>query len=301
MIRQPTLITAGPKTNNAKARKQRIYGVWDGLLDDLCGADSLPGIRDALFRHGYGYALGCLVVAVIVNHVRRILTPWLGGFLAPHAVADMKLARSAPHHFVAQSLEAPWAWAWLFGWMGIMYVLRAAWDPLTEMAARKEASRRDGAPWMVLWLVLALLWAEHAYVHSCWAAAQIYAHGVLTLQGTEAEQAFLQTLLEKHTARATVQLGFVVGGLHHWLVPMVMKPLRGRWAAAAVYVCVVGGTAHLVRYSNYYFVLLEMSDMLVTFGWFVFGLGVVGMEVWRGRGGLVGGRIVTRSSVHDTT
>jgi hypothetical protein len=35
------------------------------------------------------------------------------------------------------------------------------------------------------------------------------------------------------------------------------------------------GTWYLVRYSNKYFILLELSDMLVTFGWM--GVGLLGV------------------------
>lgn len=258
-----------------------MFDVWNGLLlNDLCGGREpaqTQDIYDSLFQHGYRHATACLVVAVLVNHVRRLLVPWLGGFFVVDTIATMKMARSSPHSLIQQSLE--FSWPRFLVWLGISYVVQSATDPLTETAA----SRARGPIWRIMWSTLIIAGAEHAFAHACWTAAQLYAHGALILRGGAPDQAFLQSLLDKNPWKASVPLGLVVWGLHHYLVPMATKLPRGRWAAGAVYAFIAMGTARVVRYSNYYFIALEASDMLVTFGWLGLVMGVVGVEALRDR------------------
>lgn len=237
----------------------------------------MRNIYHAFFQHGYCHAMMCMVVAVLVNHIRRVLTPWLGGFFILEIVADMKMARSVPHYFVQQSLGFPWQW--FFVWLGISYILQTAMEPLAEAAAVKTR----GPVWRILWLTLTIAGAEHAYAHACWTAAHIYAHGTLILYGGSEEQGFMQSLLDANPVRAAVLLGLVVWGLHHYLVPMATKMPRGRWAAGVLYALISLVTARVVRYSNYYFIALEVSDMLGTFCWFGVGLVVVCVEALRDR------------------
>jgi hypothetical protein len=101
---------------------------------------------------------------------------------------------------------------------------------------------------------------------------------------------FLLRVLEANPVRATVLLGLVVWGLHHYLVPMATKMPRARWAVGLVYGVLAAGTARVVRYSGYYFIALEVSDMLATFAWFGVVLAVVGVEAMRERMGATRGQ-----------
>jgi amino acid permease len=58
---------------------------------------------------------------------------------------------------------------------------------------------------------------------------------------------------------------------------VVRATAAGKPALGVFHGVLWGGTAYLVRYSNKYFILLELSDMLVTFGWMVLGVALV---VW---------------------
>lgn len=294
VLRQPTLekpVHRAPM-KRPPSRVQWIFDGWDSLIvDDLCGGDEgsphVRQIRDALFQHGYAHATACLVLAVLLNHVRRVLVPWLGGFLDLEIVAGMKTARSVPHYFVQQSLG--FEWQRLLFWLGLSYVLHLAREPLAEAAG--TLTRSPG--WRVAWLVSLLAGGEHAYAHACWTAAQLYAQWRLVLRGGggggEEEQVFLQRLLEANPVRAAVLLGLVVWGLHHYLVPAATKMPRGRWVAGAVYGVLAAGTARVVRYSGYYFIALEVSDMLATFAWFGVVLAVAGVEAVRERLGVTRG------------
>ena len=299
VVRQPTLEKPVRRTpmKRPSSRAQWIFDSWDGLiLDDLCGGDEGSSharqIRDALFQHGYAHATACLVLAVLLNHVRRVLVPWLGGFLDLEIVAGMKAARSVPHYFVQQSLG--FEWQRLLSWLGLSYLLHLAREPLAEVAGTptpSSSSSSSAAKWRVAWLVMLLAGAEHAYAHACWTAAQLYAQWRLVLRGGEQEQKFLQRLLEANPIRATVLLGLVVWGLHHYLVPMATKIPRGRWVVGVVYGVLAAGTARVVRYSGYYFIALEVSDMLATFAWLGVVLVVVGVEALRETLGVTRGQV----------
>ncbi|KJZ77128.1 hypothetical protein HIM_03449 [Hirsutella minnesotensis 3608] len=54
----------------------------------------------------FTYGAACLTVAVVANHIRRILTPWLGQFAWHTPFAIMKLARTSPHGLIMTSLES---------------------------------------------------------------------------------------------------------------------------------------------------------------------------------------------------
>lgn len=127
--------------------------------------------------------------------------------------------------------------------------------------------------------VLAVL--EGAYVRTFCTGAQLYAYGALFAGGT-AEHDFLERFLREKAAPITAQLGLVVEWIAHVVLPTLARGLGGRWALLVGHGAVCGTTAYLVRYSNKYFLALEMSDVFITFGWMALGVTFVGMEALRG-------------------
>ena len=194
----------------------------------------------------------------------------------------MKLARSSPHHFLATSVSS-FSWSWLAAWT----VITVYGQPRARLLLRRAAIRDvKGDVWAVLYVFAVLAWLESRYVQTCWMGAQLYAHASLLWRALgndgQAEWEFLETLLAEQGARVTIQVGLVVALLIHDIAPTLGRGLRGAWAVTFVGGLVAGVTVYLVRYSNKYFLLLEMSDLLVTFGWAVLGVAYVGLEVSQG-------------------
>lgn len=154
---------------------------------------------------------------------------------------------------------------------------------LSRDVALRDDGRRARALLCAAYLAFCVAHAEKLYAETCWAAAHLYASAAAVRGGGGG---FLADLVRARWAC----VGFQVVLLGDWLrgrfVPSVRRAVggaaRGELGAVVAHGVVWGGTAHLVRYSNRYFVLLELSDMLVTFGWMVLGVVVVGWE-FRGR------------------
>lgn len=157
----------------------------------------------------------------------------------------------------------------------------------------------------VLYLALCLMQVEYAYAEACWAMSWIYASTYVYLRGTTAERQFTQRLLmggdgdgRNHAAQpnytGTVPsltehcfgIFLIIGLLVSWLWRAVLRPIQrhGVVGVALSGLAVLGafiglGTAYLVRYSNKYFIWLEMSEMLLTWVWMVLAVGVA--SAWR--------------------
>ncbi|KAM4066804.1 hypothetical protein HRG_000826 [Hirsutella rhossiliensis] len=279
-------------------------------LDGL-DAGEPHALKASLVRGRYGRAATYVAVAVVANHIRRVLVPWLGQFVWHHAVvADMKLARSAPHALLEASL-LDFAWAdvgrWACQQAALSVLARAvmARRPVDGADARRRqrgpsVGRRARAPGghegdgdaaaddshgqssdmasdarCVLRLVAGLTLLERHYTESCWALAHVYATARLLLSTRPCDAAFLRRLVLESTprARSALQAGLVL----RWLYRSVSAATTTRWPRLVLLLacaCCVG-TLHILRHSGRYFILLEMSDMLVTFGWMALGMAVL--------------------------
>ena len=212
------------------------------------------------------------------------------------------MARSSPHGFLEGALgggggggvwTAVLAWACQLAAVGA--VRRVMLERLVADARRRgDASKgpvrgESAAPtpevlldaYRVLFLALTLALLERLFTETCWAAATIYAVGAL-LRGGAPERHFLGDLVRSRWPVAALQACLVGQWLWRGCLPTAARTgaalARGEVHAPALTCWLWAGTAYLVRHSNRYFVLLEMSDMLVTFGWMALGVAVV--VVW---------------------
>ncbi|RDA90780.1 hypothetical protein CP533_3621 [Ophiocordyceps camponoti-saundersi (nom. inval.)] len=238
-----------------------------------------------------GRRLGIVTAAVTANHVRRMLAPWLGQFPRRHPIEAMKLARWSPHgHLEASLVDVSWPAAilWLFQQVIVSEMLSSF-----ATAARRSSSSRSSASSMpttifrrrrgkaltkadahrLLLLLASLTLAESRYAETCWAVALVASTGRLLLFGDRLERDFARRLVGDHPARAALLACLVLRWLRAVALPHVawlVATLRSlRVMLPTVACCVGAGTVHLVRYSNRYFLVIEMSDMLVTWAWFV--------------------------------
>ncbi|CAG9936837.1 unnamed protein product [Clonostachys rosea f. rosea IK726] len=237
IVRQATILVDGKSSSETHSRRRiaakqhngngpslnQLPEAWDTFIADMTGMHSVAALRRSLVAHGRGHGAVCLVVAITLNHMRRLLLPSATQFFWPHALADMKLARSSPHRLLEQSVVS-------FDWL-----------PL--------------AAWAVLAYLLAMLPSLLGQLR----------------------------LLEEQSARATAVLVLVALGLHFRVLPVAQQAVRGHWPGVLVYLGMGAGTAYMVRYSNKFFILLELADMWITLAWFGGAFVLHGMEVLRRR------------------
>ncbi len=313
-------------------------------------------VKAAMLADGhYGVAAGLATAAVLANHVRRVLAPWLGQFLWWwHPLQGMKLARATPHYFVAEQLLRSAATDGGLGFWVLQTCALAATRALLRhrlllvaadatattttttcsavsrgskgnndesgggasgggggggggtgsRAAAKRTTASSSSCLIdccrVIYLCLCLMQVEYAYAEACWAVSWLYALTQLLLRGTAAERRFVtHRLLTGDSSSSSCHnlagadsathwrgLLLTTGLLLWWAWRAALRPVRrhGVVGVALSALPVLGGllavsTAHVVRYSNKYFIWLEMSEMLLTWVWLVLG-GVV-VAAWR--------------------
>ncbi|KAM0745045.1 hypothetical protein ACQRIT_000429 [Beauveria bassiana] len=90
-------------------------------------------VKATMLADGHAVAAGLVVAAVLGNHVRRVLAPWLGQFLWWHPVQAMRLARGTPHLFIEQQVLAATDAATL-GFWALQTIALAATKALLDTA-----------------------------------------------------------------------------------------------------------------------------------------------------------------------
>lgn len=251
-----------------------VLRIYDSIFTSI--SPSLRPLIQTIFQHSASRGLARLLAAITISHILRFAFPQLL-FFWPHALAEMKLARSSPHYHLQSSVA--FSWAGFAAWSLCALGLKRA------KATAREGMRRDatGDGWCVLFLVLGVLSLEGAYVQTCWCGAQLWAYYALFRSG-EAEHAFLETFLAESSWRVMAQLGLLVGWLVNGVFPALRSVVTERsWLRGAAYAVTVYGTVKAVRKSNKYFLLLEMMDVWVMAAWLALGTGVAGMERLRKR------------------
>lgn len=310
---------------------------WSPLLSELrlllAPRDLYGPVKAAILADGYVVAAGLVMAAVLVNHIRRVLAPWLGQFLWWHPVEAMKLARGTPHYFLEEQLHAAADGEALCLWLLQTAVLAATKALLRhrllsgavtrvvrhqqsrDVASRGAAAGGTGAraaltadaalpaSWLtdcyrILYLTLCLMHIEYAYAEACWVASWLHAVTHVYLRGTSAEREHShQVLTGRHRPPRSDASG--IAALGHWppgllLIAGLLLAWAGRavqpfrrhgtvgvalsaLAVLGVFIGVV--TAYVIRYSNKYFIWLEMSEMLLTWLWMLLGLLLI--AAWR--------------------
>ncbi|KAM3547001.1 hypothetical protein ARSEF1564_000042 [Beauveria bassiana] len=368
--RQRAGAAAAAAEGGGGAVRNLAYSFLDPLLCELrllLAPRPLYGpVKATMLADGHAVAAGLVVAAVLGNHVRRVLAPWLGQFLWWHPVQAMRLARGTPHFFIEQQVLAATDAATL-GFWALQTIALAATKALlrhrlladattttttttitasatgltkpksqrgkgfaggggggggrssssssssSSSAGPRAAAMRDTTSSMacltdcyrIIYLTLCIMHVEYAYAEACWAASWIHAATHVALRGTTAEQLFTYRLLTGHhhhhhhhdqqLARTESDQGgmahwrgvsLIAGLLVWWLWRHLVRPLRRHGVVAWAFsgLPVLGGligaaTAHIIKYSNKYFIWLEMSEMLLTWAWLLLGLALV--AVWR--------------------
>ena len=274
----------GPSRHRTKDRKAHahvagqtpVIRLWDNIILGLTDPAYPDPVRVFLFEHGASRAAIRILVAIALNHIRRVLVPWLGQFLWYHAVADLKAARSSPSRYLED--------ATVYGWLPFAaWMVSASALPRLRGFLLKAALYDDtGDGWAVLYLTAGLIALEAAYVRTCWTFAQLYAYAALFAGGVP-ERDFLETLLAERPAKITAQLGLILGWLVYAVLPVLVTGLEGRWARLLAHGAVWSGTAYVMKHSDRFVLALEMSDVLVTFMWIVCGMVFAGMEALRAK------------------
>ncbi|KAK2029012.1 hypothetical protein LX32DRAFT_639510 [Colletotrichum zoysiae] len=234
---------------------------------------------------GLARAFVVVVFAVLANHVRRMILPALavGGFGTP--IATLKLAAGSPAIFLQDEIEAGvlgrsagWEGAWkVVGDIVGGFAVRGA---VTE-SRRQWGSEADKATVVtaVVYCVWVLGCAEYVHARAVHAVAVGIAYAKLTGGGPAHRQALREMLLPSTLSGVLKVLGshlelayYVIYGLFPLLCLAARSairtdPGRSRPGLALLIAGWAWGTGYVARYSNKYYIGLEMSGLLLVLWW----------------------------------
>ncbi|KAK1772883.1 hypothetical protein QBC33DRAFT_584355 [Phialemonium atrogriseum] len=102
--------------------------------------DNWPLLKSALLSDGYRAAAAYVGIAILLNHVRRTLFPWMGTYMFHDPMEDLRLVLSRPDVFLDQVLS------FSLGWAIFSYAQKYACDILGGLAMGLLLLDNDRAP-----------------------------------------------------------------------------------------------------------------------------------------------------------
>lgn len=255
--------------------------------------DGYVAVRAILLQDGYGPALFKMVVAVLLNHVRRLTIPWLGQPLFLNTFEYMKLAAKTPFFALQSLIEKP-LWE-VLSWVLMIVVVTYARNMITALLLNHQVmviqqdtarvSKRDrifSDVLLVLVLSVGVGSLEYVYGQMAWVVSTFIALGRVfgdenTLQRTMLMQ---QAAAGGFDTMAKAMVYVRVGG----------DAIRSSWNSVQtrlaqnvllytiLWVVIQGSTEAAVKH-NKYFIFLEAREMLVTLTWVV--AAAVTVAVWK--------------------
>lgn len=251
------------------------------------GRNSSERLKDALLVDGYRVAFLQAVVAILINHIRRTLVPWLGAFMFYHPMDDLRLALSNPDVFVDQTLSYSWSWAvfshlqtYLFGVLAILTTqvlllnngrLPRSTEERCRSSPRAMIVSLEGAMHLCriatgvyMLMTLDYIFCSGTHTISCLIAVS------KLLAGTKAEHQALSQALVAHWTKVPIAALMLWQYVRHALVPTFSGALLfaalGRPGLLITLLSTAGGVASTIRWRARLFILLEMSPMFVVLG-----------------------------------
>lgn len=228
-----------------------------------------PNRRSRHKQLSYQHCAACIIFAVCIHQIRRVLIPWYGQFLFDPAFSGLKFAKSSPHfYFEAQILSQPldWPGACCFA-IQPHPILVSQLHRMTKSYVRLTILGADLRAFILLIVRLAQM--EYAFTQTAWAFAQVYAL-VRVLTSKDAKTIyFIYQIVQDNWGKSIIQALLVVYVFQSCIIPAARQP------SAVLYATTWAGVAYLVKYSNKYFVLVEMSDVFITYALMIGGLGLL--------------------------
>lgn len=232
----------------------------------------------ALFADGPARAAARLVLAILTNHVRRMLAPSLGAWVCATPLAALKLAVGSPHLFLDAQLvlaSAPAAWG-AVAQKGAVDVLGGAAARMMVEADAKSASGTAREVAVVGVLVWALAAAEYVQARTCHAVAVVLAVGKLVGGPAGVHRAVLGEVVARRWVGVPLCVWWVVYYLGFAVGPMVWGACASAARGRPGMLGLVGATAYVTyvvtRWSNKYYIVLELWGFVLVVGWVVIAL-----------------------------
>ncbi|KAL5606895.1 hypothetical protein BROUX41_003272 [Berkeleyomyces rouxiae] len=244
--------------------------------------DAWRAAKHALLRGGIARTISYFTLAILINHVRRMLAPWLGQYVFYNApLSALKLAISSPQVFLDENLDliclrgfiAMELQKLLLDTTGAMAGNVLRWAAVFDVdSPRPGRLAVDTA--VLVYLLTAMASLEYMFCRAVFTAA--FTIATLRLGSP--------TLLSAHHSATVPSLDAVLAAVqsHSPLVPLLMlvnivtalMPLafnafrqalcRGRFGLLSLLVLAGWATAHVAQFTHRYFIALELGGGVVA-------------------------------------
>lgn len=249
--------------------------------------DNWTPLKTALLANGYRVALLQGVIAILINHIRRTLIPWLGTFMFYHPLEDLRLAISNPDVFLGQTVSSSWAGALLSllqRWLTDALALWTTSILISNLGRVPQTTRdrvRTSPRAVVVTLeglmhlckisvgVYVLMTLDYVFCRSIHTVSCVIAFCKLATGGAGGH-IVLEQELGTHKAQSVLVLWMAYYYLFHGFRPAVSRALvaavRGRLGLLVALMSVGGGVWATITWRARLYILLEMGPMFVVLG-----------------------------------
>ncbi|KAB5528083.1 hypothetical protein GE09DRAFT_1064771 [Coniochaeta sp. 2T2.1] len=229
--------------------------------------DNRSLLKAALLADGLPVGFLQAVIAILFNHIRRMLVPSAGAFMFYNPMEDLRLARSNPEVFLDKTLSYPWTLAFL------SYLQTLPRSTLDRFRGSPKAFLVTAEGLMHLcrigYGVYLLIRLDYVFSQSVHAASCFIAIYRLTGGGNAGHLALRQVLLT-HWTKVPLHLWMLGYCFRQVLVPLLSGAMssasRGRPGLLVTLVGVAGGIWATLKWRARLYILLEMSPMFVVLG-----------------------------------
>ena len=241
-----------------------------------------PALKSALLADGYRAAIVYVGVAILSNHVRRILLPWLGTYMFYNPMEDLRLVLTRPDVFLDEAFAFSWSWVVLsysqryicdvFGslFMGILVLNSngavAGGSTVANPRSIPEPTMQVVKVGYILWLLSTL---DYIFARSINTFSFMSAHWRL-LSGGDAERIALGQVLKANWPKVLFVgaqvFDYAANGLWPLFYTSILCALVGRPGLLLLSVSVAAGAAATIRYRARLYIALELSGMFVVLG-----------------------------------
>jgi hypothetical protein len=238
--------------------------------------DTWELLRSSLISDGYGTAISYIIISILVHHIRRVLFPWLGSYMFLSPMEDLRLCRSRPDVFLAESLSFSWSWAVIspaqklaFDAVGALAMQQAVGDSNQRVRRQDVASHaaRIGA---LVWLLAA---AEYAISRTVTTYTFLLAMLRPLVRGSEAERTVVAAEVWSHPLKlGLVVLPQTISYLLVGVLPLLRSAvasalLARRPALLLVILFLATGAWTMLRYRSKLYIAIELGNMFVVLWW----------------------------------
>ncbi|KAM7192657.1 hypothetical protein V8F33_008268 [Rhypophila sp. PSN 637] len=234
-------------------------------------------LKSILLSDGYPPALARILVAIVINHIRTILVPWLGVDTWQNPLEQLRLSLSNPEVFLDEFHSYTWVWMAFstFQRVALGFVAGQILEgALTSVSPTKLLPGfRHSQFYIVCYMVWVLTTAEYLFSHTINLFAVATAFWNLASSESEAGLSALRMVMAKRWPKMIPTAAQMLYLIRFTALPIVTLGVRtalnGHLGLSLFIGLVVVLARAIIVHRSFFFIALQMSGMFVAAGWFL--------------------------------